>query len=100
MENIIRQLGQTVLIKQNLIGVILSSYKIGTEEIQMRIYRVLINANDCCYRVISNNIDQRDDKMLFQEDIDTLLCETENVAVVEVSESDLTDFENIHNQSF
>lgn len=85
--------GDTVLIKGNLIGLIISGWLWTFMGERKFLYRIMVNAKDCAYRIYNNNIDQTKDEELFQEDYNSLLFETEQLAVLELFDDTFEKYE-------
>lgn len=85
--------GDTVLIKGNLIGIIISGWLWTFMDSKKFLYRIMVDAKDCAYRIHNNNIDQTKDEELFQEDYNSLLFETEQLAVLELFDDTFEKYE-------
>lgn len=85
--------GDAVILKGNIMGSILNGYLWTCMDAKEYLYRVIVDANDCVYRVFNNSIDQTKDAEIFAEDYDTLMWTTQQVAIMEVFEKDITKYE-------
>ncbi|MFV5702215.1 hypothetical protein ACM55F_10115 [Flavobacterium sp. XS2P12] len=85
--------GDTVLIKGNLIGIIISGWLWTFMDSKKFLYRIMVDAKDCAYRIHNNHIDQTKDEELFREDYNSLLYETEQLAVLELFEEAFSKYE-------
>lgn len=86
------QPGEPVFIKNNLIGIVFSCYLWTCQDAKEFLYRIVVDAKDCAYRIHHNNIDQTSEKHLFIEDLDNLRFHTDQVVIIEVFEHDLFEF--------
>lgn len=87
------QPGDVVVIKGNLIGSILSGYLWTMKDYKEYFYRIVVDSNDCAYRIINNCIDQTKDKELLREDYETLMFTSNQLTVIELFEKDLIKYE-------
>ena len=87
--------GDKVLINGNLVGIVLFSYNMfSLPHDPCFVYRIIVDAHELCHRV--NNyahVNQVGNKELLAEDFKSLLVDTQQLAVMEVSERELTLFE-------
>lgn len=76
--------GSDVLIGGNLVGIVLSSHW----DRNKYMYRIIVSAHDCIYRVSNNNINQNTeaDHYLLREDIFSLKYHCEQYAHIDVYE--------------
>lgn len=78
--------GDTVLIKNQLVGVVLSS----SFFVNCYLYRVVVDYKDAVYRITNETIEQ--DEEGHQDDLDILLHCTEHVGIFSAYEIDLKAF--------
>ena len=87
--------GDKVLINGNIVGIVLFSYNMfSLPHDPCFVYRIIVDAHELCHRV--NNyahVNQAGNKELLAEDFKSLLVDTQQLAVMEVSERELTLFE-------
>jgi hypothetical protein len=81
--------GASVMIKRQLVGVVLAAHSF----IDKWLYRIVVNANDCSYRVINLTVKQEEES-LHKEDLQNLLYHTDSVTVIETFEEYLQEFGN------
>ena len=80
--------GTDVLIGGNLAGIVISSFLDNTHGLYL--YRILVSAHDCIYRVYNNKINQntKADHYLLREDIFSLKHHCEQYAHLEIYEGE------------
>lgn len=81
--------GQIVVIKNTLVGVVLSGYK----QFDTFIYRIVIDSKEASYRMLNHPGEESQDKYLFEDDHNTLLYHTESIGLIESVQKDIVDFD-------
>ena len=87
--------GDKVLINRNIVGIVLFSYNMYSAPHEpCFVYRIIVDAHELCYRVNNyTQVDQVGSKKLLTEDLKSLLVDTQQLAVMEMLERELTLFE-------
>lgn len=95
MENEAYKFGQPVVVNENLIGIVLYSHVAVGNDPRSRTYRILVDSCDCAYRIAHDSNSQRGNEQIKKYDFWTLIRETTQVMVLEVSTDKLKKLDSV-----
>lgn len=87
--------GDKVVINGNIVGIVLFSYNMFSPPHEpCFVYRIIVDAHELCHRVNNyTQVNQVGDQELLAEDLKSLFVDTQQLAVMELLERELTLFE-------
>lgn len=95
MEDQVYKFGQPVVVRDTLVGIVLYSYIAVGNDQKTRVYRILVDSQDCVTRIAYDADSQRGDELIKRDDFWELIRETTHVMAIEVSGENLKKLESV-----